>query len=451
VNCMNNSTNQYQVTFEDMTHDARGVCKIDGFPIFVEGVLRGETAHIEITKRLKNYGFGRVIHRLSDSPFRVEPTCEHYATCGGCNLMHMNYAMQQSFKTSKTLNALRRMGQVNAPVLPIKEMLHPYAYRNKAMFHFSKVEGRVVAGYYEAKSNKVVSIRRCHILPKVFSEILNQCRRLVEDLNISVYDPESKKGLLKGLLIRESKTSKEVLVTFVTTSNPFRQKDFVVKKLKEEFPNIVGIMQNFQEHDVSHLGQHTNVLYGTDSLTETVDAFDYQLSSKSFFQVNISQAETMLQMVKKAAKLTGKEVVVDAYAGVGHIGFALAKKAKKVILIESESQAVADGKKAAKKHQLSHVKFIEGQAEVVIKDISEEVDVLVVDPPRKGLDPVFIESVIAKKVKKVIYVSCDVSTLARDLKLFENGGYQTVSTTPLDMFPHTTHIESVTVLNINSA
>jgi len=438
----------YEVTFEDMTHDARGVCKIDGYPVFVKDGLKGEKSIIEITSRKKSYGEGRVIQRIATSPFRVDPICEHFFSCGGCNLMHMQYQTQLDFKTFKTMTTLKKIGDIETDLYPTYGMHHPYAYRNKAMFHFGLKEGEVVAGYYQERSRTIVPIKRCHIVAKVFSDILDECRVLAEENLLPVYQPESRQGLLKSIMIRQSNSTKEILLTLVTAPKRVIFSEKLTERLTNKFPEITGIIQNFQDKNTTHISKDFKVLYGQNILKETVGKITYQLSYDSFFQVNPEQAEMILLWAEDDLELTGNETVLDAYAGVGYIGFSLADKVKKVILVESYEPAVMDGEKTAKNARLENTTFIHGEASDVISTLDENIDIVIVDPPREGLERRFIDAVILKKVKKIVYVSCHVSTLARDLKIFKEAGYDIKTTKPLDMFPHTSHIESFTLLKL---
>lgn len=365
--------------------------------------------------------------------------------------MHMEYQTQLDFKTYKTMTTLKKLGGIETDLYPTYGMHHPYAYRNKAMFHFGMKDGEIIAGYFQEKSRNIVPIKRCHIVAKVFSEILEECRQLAKENFLPVYQPETKQGLLKSLMIRQSHSTKEILLTFVTPSRKMTHADKIIERLTNKFPEMIGMIQNYQDKNTTHLSQDFKVLYGQNLLKETVGKITYQLSYDSFFQVNPEQAEMMLMWAEDDLGLTGNETILDAYAGVGYIGFSLASKVNKVILVESFEAAVIDGEKTAKSAKLENTTFIHGDASDVIQTLDEKIDIVIVDPPREGLEKRFIDAVIKRKIKKVMYVSCHVSTLARDLKMFQEAGYQVESTKPLDMFPHTSHIESVTLLTLKTA
>ncbi len=434
----------YEVTFEDLTHDARGVCKIDGYPVFVKHALKGEKALIEITKRYKSYGLGRLIRLQEMSPFRKEPICEHFATCGGCNLMHMDYQTQLDFKTFKTQSTLKKLGQINTDVTPTLGMHHPLYYRNKATFHLDIEDGQIRAGYYREGTHRVVDIIRCHTLPKIFSEILAEIRTAAEEKLFDVHAKSRPNGGLKRVVIRQSYSTKELLITLVVHQNKTFKSKALIDRLIKKFPLIMGVILNVNPKSFG-LGEKSTIIYGVDQIKETVGGMHYSINHQSFFQVNAIQAETMLAQIIEKADLKGDEVVIDAYAGVGHIGLSLAKHAREVIAIETVKKAVNEGLKAARYNHIENIRFITKDAKEGILDVPEA-DLLIVDPPRKGLHRDFIDRVLDKHVPKMIYVSCNVATLARDLKFLESGGYNIVETTPLDMFPQTSHIESITLL-----
>lgn len=443
--CVNTVKETIEVTFEDLTHDARGVCKIDGYPIFVKHALKGETALIEITKKYKSYGLGRLIRIKETSPFRKEPICEHFATCGGCNLMHMDYQTQLDFKTFKTQSTLQKLGQITTDVQPTLGMQNPLYYRNKATFHFDEINGVIYAGYYREGTHRVVDIHRCHTLPKIFSEILAELKIAAEDGLFNIHTKAQPNGGLKRAIIRQSLSTKELLITLITPQNKSLHSNRLIERLTKKFPLIMGIIQNVNSQAFG-LGKKSTVLYGIDQIKETIGGMHYTINHQSFFQVNAIQAETMLDEIFKKANLKGDEVVIDAYAGVGHIGLSLAHNVREVIAIETVKKAVSEGIKAARYNHIDNIRFIEQDAKEAIQEV-EQADLLVVDPPRKGLHSDFIDRVLEQSIQKMIYVSCNVATLARDLKRLKEGGYQVIETTPLDMFPQTSHIESITLLN----
>lgn len=444
---MENKKEIIEVTFEDLTHDARGVCKIDGYPIFVRHALKGETALIEITKRNKSYGLGRLIRLKQTSPFRTEPICEHFATCGGCNLMHVDYPTQLDYKTFKTHSTLEKIGKLEPDVHPTLGMQNPYYYRNKATFHFDVVDHTIFAGYYREGSKRVVDIHRCHTLPKIFSEILNELKLMAEEGILPIHSKAHPNGGIKRAIVRQSLSTKELLITLITHQSGPLKVHSIATRLNLKFPLIMGIIHNVNGREFG-LGSHSEIIYGIDQIKETIGKIHYTINHQSFFQVNAIQAETMLHVIEEKADLKGDEVVVDAYAGVGHIGLSLADKAFRVIAIETVKKAVSEGIKTAKANRIDNITFQEADALDAIKTLTT-IDLLIVDPPRKGLHKSFVEAVIEKNIKKIIYVSCNVATLARDLNYLQAGGYRVFDTTPLDMFPQTSHIESITVLRFN--
>ncbi len=433
-----------EVTFEDLTHDARGVCKIDGYPVFVKHALKGEKALIEITKKYKSYGLGRLIRLKELSPFRKDPICEHFATCGGCNLMHMDYQTQLDFKTFKTQSTLKKLGSIETEITPTIGMQNPLYYRNKATFHFDQLDGKIYAGYYREGTHRVVDIHRCHTLPKIFSEILLELKSIAEEGIVDVHALATPNGGLKRAIIRQSLSSKEILITLITHQKQSLKVNRINERLTKKFPLIMGIIHNVNSKAFG-LGAKSDLIYGVDQIKETIGGMHYSINHRSFFQVNAIQAETMLEEIARKADLTGDETIIDAYAGVGHIGLSLASRVQRVIAIETVKKAVQEGLKAARYNHIDNIEFVEADAKDAIRELPS-VDLLIVDPPRKGLHGEFIKSVLEKNIPKMIYVSCNVATLARDLNLLQAGGYVVEETTPLDMFPQTSHIESITRL-----
>lgn len=440
----------YEVTFEDLTHDARGVCKIDGYPVFVQDALKGEKGIIEIVKRFKSYGIGRLIRRTHDSPFRVTPICEHYATCGACNMMHMDYQTQLDFKSYKTKETIKKLGKLDVEVDPTIGMDNPLYYRNKAIFHFQD-KGKITAGYYQKGTHNVIDIERCHLLPKVFTEILHTTKKFIIEHQIPVYSKENPKGFIKALMIRQSVNQKTLIVTFLLSRRSFSHLHELNDLLVHKYPLIEGVVVNVSKEFDHRLSDNSVCISGHDQIKETIEDIHYFINHKSFFQVNPSQASMMIQTIKKKVSFKKEDVVVDAYAGVGHLGLSVAKNVKKVIGLEKEIKAVSEGKKTARYNHIENMEFITGDVLQTIDLIEEPIDVLMVDPPRKGLHTVFIEKIIEKRIKKMIYVSCNPATLARDLALFSQSGYECDSVSPIDMFPQTSHVESVTLLKLKSS
>ena len=442
----------YTVTFTDLTHDAMGVCKIDGFPVFVKDALKGEKALIRIVKVNKNFGFGRLVEIKEESPFRKVPICEHYAECGGCDIMHMAYEMQLAFKKHRVKETLRKIGHIQTKVDDTIGMNNPYYYRNKAVIPFGKSKGKIIAGLYKNRSHDIVDLKRCHIFPKVFSEIVRYLKTLFQTHNVSVYDEDKHEGTIQGVMLRQSQTYDEISLTFIVNDNRLPGKEQLVESIVERFPNVVSIVKNFSSSKKNIvLSSKSKTLYGHDALRDRMLGFEYKISHRSFYQVNPVQTEMLYKQALKMAKIKESDTVVDAYCGIGTLSLPIARKAQRVIGIESVKEAVKNAQTNAKENDVNNVEFIHGKAEeILLKLKNDSIDILFVDPPRKGCEKEFLQAVMAMKIPKIVYISCNVSTLSRDANVLNTAGYAAQHVVPYDMFPQTTHIESVMLLEIES-
>jgi 23S rRNA (uracil1939-C5)-methyltransferase len=437
----------YEVDFTDLTHDAMGVCKIDGYPIFVKDALKGESALIKVIKTNKNFGFGRLVEIKKESPFRKIPICEHYQSCGGCNTMHMNYQTQLDFKRYRTDQTLKKLGKVNTKVLETVGMNNPYYYRNKVIIPFSKEKGKIVAGLYKARSHDIVNIKRCHVFPKVISDMVRYFRSLFTELDFSIYDENIDDGLLKAVMFRYSMSLEEISVTFITKHGKLPHKEEIISRLIERYPQVTSIVQNINAKKTNVLlGPKSRVLLGEDKIHDTLLGLDYEISHRSFYQINPVQTEELYKKAIEYAALKEDYTVVDAYCGIGTIGLTAAKDVKQVIGFDIIKDSIKNAQQNAKNNNIDNAKFIVGASEEVLPTIKESIDVLFIDPPRKGCDKKFLESIIKQGINRIVYISCNVSTLARDLNFLQANEYKIIETTPFDMFPQTSHIETVTLL-----
>lgn len=440
----------YSVEFVDMTHDGMGVCKIDGFPVFVANALKGEKADIKIVKVNSSFGFGRLIEITEKSPFRKEPICDHFSECGGCNLMHMNYQMQLDFKKYRTKQTLRKLGKIHTTVKDTVGMLNPYYYRNKHVVPFGEQNGRIIAGLYKKRSHDIIDIKRCYIIPKQTMDMIKYLKSVFDELNIPPYDEVRGIGVIRHAVIRNSYKFDDVSVTLVTLTPKLPKKDIIVKKLTSKFPNVVSIIHNFNPDNTNVvLGKKSKIIYGDDFIRDEINGVFFKISHRSFYQVNPAQTEELYKKAIEYADLSANEVIIDAYCGIGTIGLSVAKYAKTVLGVDVVKRAINDALQNAKNNNIQNAKFVAGKAEDVIQHWANyDVDVLFIDPPRKGVDKAFLETVVTMNIPKIVYISCNVSTLARDLNFLQSKGYEVLEVTPFDMFPQTTHIETVTKLRL---
>lgn len=440
----------YDVSFVDMTHDGMGICKIDGFAVFVKDALKGESANIKITKVGKSFGFGIVNEMISESPFRKKPICDHYYECGGCNLMHMNYQMQLDFKKHRTKETLRKLGRIETKVNDTVGMANPYYYRNKAVVPFGERNGKLIAGLYKPRSHDIVDIKRCYIIPKIDSDIIKFLKTVFNEIGVSAYDEETHTGVIKNVIIRSSHKYDDISVTIVTYTSKLPKKEVIIQRLVQKFSRIKSIVHNINSDKTNVIfGKKSKILFGEDLIRDEINGILFEISHKSFYQVNPVQTEELYKKAISYAELTGNEVVVDAFCGIGTIGLTAAPFAKTVLGMDVVKSSIENAKRNAINNKITNARFVTGKAEKVIKDWKNyDVDVLFIDPPRKGVEREFLETIVEMKVKRIVYISCNVSTLARDLNFLQGNDYIVEETTPYDMFPQTNHIESVTKLTL---
>ena len=443
---------QIELTFEDLTHDGSGVGKVNGYPLFVPYALPGETAKVKVIKVNKKYGFGRLVEVTKKSEHRVDPPCNVFYKCGGCQIQHLDYEMQLEMKRNQVKNALKKIGHIEGiPIHPTIGMEDPWRYRNKVQIPVGTKNGELITGFYRMRSHDIIDdMERCIITEEANDEMIDVVREIANDLGIPAYDEINHRGVLRHIMVRSGKVTKQLMVVIVTRKEKVPQLDELVSILKEKHPEITSIIQNINPDKTNViLGRKTKVLHGEEYIYDEIDGVRFAISAKSFYQVNPIQTEKLYKKALEYADLSGNETVIDAYCGIGTISLFLAQKAKKVYGVEIVPEAISDAKENAKLNNMDNVEFFVGQAEKVMpwwQAQGLKPDVIVVDPPRKGCDEDLLHAMLQMKPKRIVYVSCNPSTLARDLKILEEGGYKTREAQPVDMFPQTMHIEVVTVL-----
>ena len=436
----------YEVEFIDMTHDGMGVCRIDGFPVFVPKALKGEKGIIKLTKVNSNLGFGRLMELQHKSPFRKEPICDHYSECGGCNLMHMDYSMQLDFKKYRTAETLRKLGKISTKVNDAVGMINPYYYRNKAVIPFGEENGKMIAGLYKSRSHDIIDMKKCYIIPKITTDIVKFLKNIFIELNIPAYNENIGTGVIRHIVVRNSYKFDDISVTIVTLTPKLPKKDLIVQRLIARYKRVVSVIHNHNPENTNIvLGKKSKVIYGEDFIRDEINGVLFKVSHRSFYQVNPQQTESLYKKAIEYAELTPNDIVIDAYCGIGTIALSVAKDCKSVLGVELVKQAISDADENAAANNITNAKFKVGKAEEVIKTWSNyDIDVLFVDPPRKGCEPAFLETIAEMKIPRIVYVSCNVATLARDLNYLQYQGYEVQEATPFDMFPQTSHIEVVT-------
>lgn len=433
-----------------LSHDGEGVGAVDGFTVFVPVTAPGDLAEVQVVSVRKNYARALPLSIVEHAQYRTAASCELYPQCGGCRLQHIEYNEQLRWKQSVVREALRRIGGQDVPVLPVLGMEEPWRYRNKAQVPVAKEDGRVAAGFFEKGSHRVVDLDECDIQHPACNKAVDAARSALQQLQIPVYDETSGLGAVRHILVRVSFASGKVLLTLVTAGRELPQAGRLVEMLLKRIENLAGIVQNVNPNPGNViLGRDNITLWGQPWLVEELGDLCFRISPHSFFQVNTLQAEVLYAKVLEYAGLTGKETVFDLYCGTGSIALYLSRKAARVVGVEELGAAVEDARFNADANGIDNAEFFAGRAEDLVPELlgkGYRADVVVLDPPRKGCAPSLLETVVRAKPERIVYVSCNPATLARDLKLLAEKGCRTAEVQPVDMFPHTSHVETVVLI-----
>lgn len=443
---------RYPLVIQDLGHRGEGIGKIDGFTIFVEGAIPEDKIEVKIVKIKSHYAIGKLEKIITPSLYRRIPPCSIAEKCGGCQIQKIEYEKQLEYKTQLVKDNIKRIGKLeDVTIYPIIGMENPWNYRNKAQFPIGQDKGKPVLGFYAPKSHKIISTDQCFIQHPINHKIINIVKNFIEEFEISIYKEEHHKGLLRHLVTKVGFSTQEVMVILVVNGRELPYYETLVNKLKESIPNISSIYLNYNQKKTNTiLGSENRLLYGKEYIIDYIGDIKFQISPLSFFQVNPIQTKILYKKALEYANLKGNEIVYDIYCGIGTISLFLAKKAKKVIGVESVEQAIQDAKKNARLNQIENTEFYTGKAEEIIEKLYEQegqADVIVLDPPRKGCQSKVLDTIIQRKPERIVYVSCNPSTLARDLNYLESGGFKTVEIQPVDMFPHTPHVECVVLMS----
>lgn len=439
------------VTFEDLTHEGAGVAKVDGYPLFVPNALPGEKAQIKVLKTSKGYGFGKLIETYEESPYRVTAPCPIYKECGGCQLQHLSYEGQLLAKQKQVRDVLTRIGKLeNVTVHPTLGMSDPWRYRNKSQVPIGEHEGGLIGGFYQQRSHQIIDMKSCLIQQEKNDEVIQKVKDICNKNGVRAYDEQRHKGDLRHIMARYGLVTGDVMIVLVTKSKDLPNRKKIIADITENIKGVKSIVQNVNNKKTNVImGDETRVLWGQEVIYDYIGDVRFAISARSFYQVNPEQTKVLYDKALEYAALTGKEEVIDAYCGIGTISLFLAQKAKSVFGVEIVPEAIEDAKRNAELNNITNANFAVGKAEEIIPawyEKGHKADVLVVDPPRKGCDEALLQTIIDMKPKKVVYVSCNPGTLARDLRVLEDGGYRTVEVQPVDMFPQTTHVECVAQL-----
>ena len=435
----------YRARIEGYTSEGLGVARIDGQAVFVHRALRGEDCDVLLLKVLKNAAFGKVVKVHEPSSHRVEPDCSYYGKCGGCDFRHMDREEELYAKKTRVQDALRRIGGSDVQVEEILagERLH---YRNKSQFPIA-ADGTV--GFYKARSHQVIPVENCLLQKVDTNNVQLKFDRYIRLYNVSCYDERTRQGLLRHLYVR-SNGAGESLVCIFANGRELPHEAELVALLRETSPRIVGVVLGVNTQPTGAiLGKEYRILWGTDVLTDELCGLTFRLSVPSFYQVNREMAEVLYDKAVEFAALTGTETVLDLYCGAGTITQVMARHAGRVIGAEIVPEDIEDAKANAERNGVENVEFFCGDAAAVAADFAAKglrPDVICVDPPRKGLAPEVVRAAAQMAPRRIVYVSCDPATLARDVKLFAAEGYGAVRAAAVDMFPGTANVESVVAL-----
>lgn len=440
------------IKIEDMSAEGSGIGKADGYTLFVKDAVIGDVVEAKIMKMKKNYGFARLMQIKSASEDRVEARCPIARQCGGCQIQAMSYEAQLKFKENLIANHLRRIGGFEQiPMEPIVGMEEPYRYRNKAQFPIgTDREGNLVAGFYAGRTHNIIPVDDCLLGVQENKRILEEVLAFMREQGISAYEEKSGTGLVRHVLIRYGFFTKEIMVCIVINGKRLPAAQKLTERLKH-IPGMMSITINCNEARTNViLGDTIELLWGQTFITDTIKGISYQISPLSFYQVNPVQTEKLYQIALEYAGLTGEETVWDLYCGIGTISLFLAQKAKQVYGVEIVPDAVRDAQKNAERNGIQNAEFYVGKAEEVLPEKYEregvKADVIVVDPPRKGCDEKLLETIVKMQPERVVYVSCDSATLARDLKWLCERGYEVKRVRGVDQFGQTVHIETICLL-----
>ena len=438
---------------EDCGIDGEGIGKADGFTVFVKDAVIGDTVRAKIMKAKKNYGYGRLEEIITPSPDRVEPKCQFARQCGGCQLQALSYEKQLEFKTSKVRGHLERIGGfTDIPMEKILGMDQPFHYRNKAQFPVGKSkDGRIITGFYAGRTHSIIENRDCALGVTRNKEVLDRVIAYMEKFHIQPYDENTGKGLVRHVLIRYGFFTDEMMVCLIINGEKLPGEEALVKSLCQ-IPETVSVMVNVnKKRNNVILGEKVRLLWGQPYITDKIGEISYQISPLSFFQVNPYQTGRLYGKALEYAQLSGNETVWDLYCGIGTISLFLAQKAKMVRGVEIIPAAIENAKENACLNGFDNTEFFVGKAEEVLPEqfarTGERADVIVVDPPRKGCDETLLSTIIKMQPDRVVYVSCDSATLARDLKYLCERGYELKKVCPVDMFPNTVSVETVVLLS----
>ena len=430
------------ITATSMNSDGQGVGHVDRYAVFIPGLLPGETAEVQIIKTGSAYGVAKVLELTVPSPDRVDPFCPVFPACGGCTLQHLSYPAQLKYKTQMVKDCLQRIGGFrDVSVCPAIGMDDPLRYRNKGSFPLGEADGRTVFGFFSPRTHRLIPISDCPIQDSRVISVMHKIQQWAETYRVSVYCEETKKGILRHAVLRV--TSEHEIIAVLVTTGPFPHES----ELVEALPDVSSIWHNVNPSDTNVIfGKTFRFLHGKEHLYHQIDGLRYSIHPQSFLQVNTVQTALLYRTAIRFLNPGRQEKIIDAYCGAGTISLLLAGECGSVLGIESVPAAVDDAKRNADINRISNAAFVCGEVENVLPGICHNYDALIIDPPRKGCDPKVLHAIGQSSLNRMVYISCNPSTLARDMQILSTYGFSPVEIQPVDMFPFTSHVETVVCL-----
>ena len=444
---------EYIVDIVDNGFEGEGIAKIDGFTVFIPNAIKGERIKILIVKVLSSHAFGKVIEVIEKSEHRVEEDCATYKRCGGCNLRHIDYEETLNMKQRVVQNLVNKSLKNKIEVKPTWGMGNPYYYRNKLQFPVGKdKDGNAIVGVFANRTHEIIQLEECMIQERQATQIAKDVVNLINKYRVSVYDEKNQIGLIRHIVIKTGFRSREVMVILVINGEALPFQNEIVKELTEKYNEIASVVLNVNNKNTNViLGEKNINILGNGYIEDFLGEYSFKISPLSFYQVNPVQAEALYNIAIENTEISKQDIVFDLYCGIGTITLFASKNAKKVYGVEIVEQAIKDAKENAKMNNIENVEFIAGDTEQILTDLIDNKkiipDIIIVDPPRRGLDNTTINNILKIKPKKVTYISCNPATLTRDLSLLEDL-YEIKMIQPVDMFPYTSHVESVAVLEL---
>jgi len=436
----------------DITNEGNGVGRADGMAVFVPETAVGDVLKVKIVKVLKNYCFGIVDKIITPSADRIEVDCPHFPKCGGCSFRHISYESEAKLKEKFVYDAFTRIGKIQTEFMPILSCENPDRYRNKAQYPVGVSKEGSICGFYAKRSHRIMSGNECMLLPEIFGETAKYIVDYINQNNISGYDEQTRKGLLRHIFIRQGYHSKELMICFVVTKDIDQKLMPLCDMLKEKVSDIKSIVMNINSENTNViLGKKTVTLYGSECISDIMCGNTIDISPQAFYQVNTCQAEKLYEQAAEFACLSGNELLIDLYCGAGTIGLSMADKEKKLIGVEIIPQAVENAKKNAKRNGIKNAEFIcsdAGKAAAELAKKNTKPDVIVLDPPRKGCDNQTLEAVVKMNPDKIVMISCNPATAARDCSILSENGYKVEKVRAVDLFPRTAHVECLILLSL---